>query len=149
MKVHTNNLAVTRMLNKTVAHLNFTLVKINQDQDPAKSGEYDLTIEVDLKPFELSYINVTEKEDLYQIYATHYEEMPLSLKREFILKSGAYIMTIGLNLETNQTTNVTFTTPNTSLTLNESLISYNGVATHSCVYLFNPTQPMKDPLLEY
>jgi len=58
-------------------------------------------------------------------------------------------MTIRLNLETNQTSNVTLTTPNTSLTLNESLISYSGVTTHSCVYLFNPTVPMQDPLLEY
>jgi len=54
--------------------LNFTLVKNNQEQDPAKSGEYELTIEVDLKPFELLYINVTEKGDGGQLNATHDEE---------------------------------------------------------------------------
>ena len=147
MKVHSNNLAVTRMLKETVTHLNFTLVKNNQEQDPTKSEEYDLSIEVDLKPFELFYINVTEKGDVGKISATtHEEEMPLSLKKEFILMSGANSMTIGFNLETNQTANVTLTTSNTTLTLNESLISYDGVTTHSCVYLFNPILPMQDPL---
>ena len=146
MKVHSNNLAVTRMVNETITHLNFTLVKNNHELDSTKSGEYELTIEVDLKPFELCYINVTEKGEVGQINATHDEEMSLSLKKEFILKSGGNSMTIRYNLETNQTENVTLSTPNTTLTLNESLISYNGVTTHSCVYLFNPILPMQDPL---
>jgi hypothetical protein len=54
--------------------LNFTLVKNNQEQDPAKSGEYELTIEVDLKPFELLYINITEKGGVEQMNATNDEE---------------------------------------------------------------------------
>ena len=81
--------------------MNFTLVKNNQEQDPANSGEYELTIEVDLKPFELFYINITEKGDLEQINATHDEEKLITLKNVYILKSGANSMTIAFNLETN------------------------------------------------
>lgn len=63
IKVYSNNIAVTRTVKDKVVPLNITLVQMWQNEDTSKTGEYEMTVEVDLGPFELAYLNITDKPD--------------------------------------------------------------------------------------
>jgi hypothetical protein len=64
MKVNFDNIAITRLINGSIVPLNTSLAKIwNEKWDIINVGEYELTIEVDLQPFELVTLNITENPD--------------------------------------------------------------------------------------
>ena len=86
--------------------LNISLVQLVQSNEENSLNEYEMTVELEMKPFELIYLNVTERapiEASMEALPVVAKEMEVGLNSQFLLKSGKYSVNVGFDKETNMT----------------------------------------------